>query len=183
MFFFTGVEIVGHSRLRGIRGWKVPHSEFSPFGVVSQSGLSLFCFESHSVLSLFYVESHSEFSQFGVESLSVLCLFYVESCSEFSPFWVQSVLSSVCSEFSPFWVKSIWGWVHSRWVHLELSPLGVEFLGVGSIRGRVHSGFSPIWSSVHSDKSPFLDSVVLGSVGESPISSYRAVSTVLLKLC
>jgi hypothetical protein len=128
-FFFTGLEIVGHSMLRGIRGWKVPHPEFSPFGVESQSGLILFCFESHSGLSLFYVESYSEFSPFGIESLSVLSLFYVKSHSLFNPFSVKSVPSLVHSGLSPFWVETVLGWAHS----------GLSGSIWGSVRFRVES--------------------------------------------
>ncbi len=51
------------------------------------------------------------------------------------------------------------------WVYSGLSPFGVK-----SIRGWLHSGFSPIWGWVHSDKSPVLGSVILGLVGESDLS-------------
>ncbi len=80
-FFITGVEIVGHSRLRGIRGWKIPHSEFSPFG---------------------------GWVPFGVESILLWFPFGVKSILCWVPFWVQSIRGWVPfgveyhSEFSPF---------------------------------------------------------------------------------
>ncbi len=132
-FFFTGVEIVGHLRLKGFQSWKVSYPEFSLFGIESLLRLSLFCFESRSVLCIFSVESHSELSPFGVESLSMLSLFYVESQSEFSPFSVISIPSLIDSEFSPFGVKSIRGWV----------PSGLSLFGIESIRDCVHSGLGP----------------------------------------
>jgi hypothetical protein len=148
--------------------WNCPIRGWEEFEVESRSVLSLFCVESHSkfipfcveyhsVLSPFHVEFHSEFSPFGVESFSVLSLFFVESHSEFGPFSVRSILSSVHSGLSSFGVGSLRGRVHSG-----LSPFRVE-----SLRGWVHSGFSPIRCWVHSDKSPILGSVVLGSVSES----------------
>ncbi len=146
---------VGHSRLRGIRGWKVPHSEFSPFGVESLSGLSLFCFNNRVKSILCWVP-------FWVQSIWGWVPFDVESILCWVPFWVQSILSSVQSEFSPLGVESFRGWVHSG-----LSPFGVE-----SLRGWVHSGLSTFgvetnrgW--VHSDKSPIIGSADLDSVGES----------------
>ncbi len=128
-----------------IRGWEKfeaeSHSEFSPFGTESLSGLSLFCFGFISVLRLFYVEFHSEFSLFGVESLLVLSLFYVEYHSEFSPFDVESIRD---------WVLS-----------------GLSLFRIVFIRGWAPSGFSPIRGWVHSDKSPIPGSIIPGSVGES----------------
>jgi hypothetical protein len=103
----------------GIQSWEVfkaeksPPSEFSPFWVLAQLGLSLFClwvpFGVKSILCWvpLWVQSIRGWVPFGAEF--ILC--YV-------PFWVHSILSSVHSEFT-IRVQSIQVWVHS-----VLSPFG-----------------------------------------------------------
>ncbi len=150
--FFTGVEIIGHSRLGGIKGW-VPHSEFNSFGVKSVLHiLNPILSSVYLGLSPFWCWVYSMLSP----NLSLVHLWI-------SPFqcWVYSMLSlnvsSVHSQFNQFSVHSIQGWV----------PSGLSTLGVESFQGWVHSGLSPIWGWVHSNKSSVLGSVVLGSVSES----------------
>ncbi len=156
--FFTGVEIVGHPRLRGIRSpilssvylGSCPSRVESilfwvPFGVRSIL---------HCMLSPIVISIHSGLSPYRCWVYSMLSPLLSSVHSQFSPLWVQSILSSVHLGLSPSGVESIRGWV----------PSGLNPFGVGSYQVWVHSGFNPIRGSVHSDKSPILGSVILGSV-------------------